>query len=173
MEGYGEASWTEGGPQFEVSPIPGAVRELYTEYISSNWFYPAQFNASTAYSLNDYFSSRGNIYKVTTAGTSSTAYPTAESGTSGTMAYQLWRGSYNVPLADTDFPIIDSMALKLGLRAAWLRSKGLDDSKFEGRFRDRLMEIVNRFQGAQQVNGDGPVLYDFPNVSDDFLVSGF
>jgi hypothetical protein len=173
QEGYGEASWDEGGPQFEVSPLPGDVRDLYTEYISSNWFYPIQFNASTAYALDEYFSSRGNIYKVTTAGTSSTVYPTAESGTSGTMVYQLWRGSYNVPTADTDYPIIDPMALRLGLRAAWLRAKGLDDSLYQGQFRERLYEIVNRFQGEQQVSGDGPVLYDFPNVSDDFLVSGF
>lgn len=173
QEGYGEDSWDEGGPQFEVSPLPGDVRNLYIEYISSNWFHPAQFNASTAYSLNDYFSSRGNIYKVTSAGTSGTTYPDDESGTSGTMDYQLWRGNYNVPSADTDFPIIDSQALYLGLRAARLRAKGLDYQAFEQQFIDRVAEISNRFQGQQQVSGDGPVLYDFPNVSDDFLVSGF
>ena len=174
--GGGHASWDFGGPNFEVVPTPAAVRNLYIEYITSNWFMPEVIAANTAYSTGDFFSSRGNIYEVASGGTTAIVgftYPTDESGTSGTVDYQLWRGKYNVPEADTDFPIIDPLVLMHGLRAAWLRSQGLEDSRFQQLFEDRLAEVVGRYEGSSEINGDGPILYDFPNLSDDFLSPGW
>lgn len=174
FDALGETSFDFGGGYIEVSPSPSDVRTLSLEYIGANWFQPAQWLASTGYTSGDYFSASRNIYKATSSTSSNTVRPTGESGAQATYGidYQLWRDVYNV-LTDTDYPLIDPHTLKLGLRAAWLRGKGLDDSQFEERFRQAALNSQGRFQGIQGTKADGDNLYEFPWLSEDYVATGF
>lgn len=181
FDAVGETSFDFTGGYIEVSPTPTDVRMLSIEYLGANWFYPRQWTASTAYTTGDLFSASRNIYEVTTGATSNTVRPSGESGATGTysIAYELYRDHYNVldsadsTYRDEDYPLIDPHTLSLGLRAAWLRSKGLDDSQFEERFRQGAINSQGRFQGIQGTNSDGDALYEFPWLSDDYVATGF
>lgn len=176
FDALGEDSFDVGGGYIEVAPTPSDVRTLSIEYIGANWFQPVQWVASTSYTSGDFFSANRNIYKCTANGTSNSVRPTGESGLIATYGidYQLWRGLYNVlDAGDGDYPLIDPHTLKLGLRAAWLRSKGLDDSQFQEPFRRAALTSQGRFQGVQGVNADcdqpeGNVL-----IPDNYLATGF
>lgn len=173
FDALGETSFDYGGGYMELSPTPSGVRTLSLEYIGSNWFFPAQWQASTSYTSGDLFSANRNIYKATSTASSNTTRPSGESGTEG-VAFQLWRDHYDtLDSGDGDYPLIDPNTLKLGLRAAWLRSKGLDDSVFERLFRNSAVAAKGRFQGLQGVSADGNDLYDFPWLSEDFIATGF
>lgn len=175
FDALGETSFDYGGGYIEISPSPNDVRTLSIEYIGANWFYPAQWLASTSYTSGGYFSASRNIYKATSTASSNTVRPSGESGAAATYGidYQLWRDAYNVIVSDSDYPLIDPHTLKLGLRAAWLRGKGLDDSLFEERFRQSAIASQGRFQGLQGTNSDGDALYEFPWLSEDYVATGF
>ena len=167
-------SFDNAGGYLEISPTVSDVRTLSIEYIGANWFYPAQWVTATGYSLDDLVSANGNIYKCTDAITSSDVRPTGTTTANDDDGeWTMWRERYNETGADTDYPIIDPELLYLSLRAAWLRSKGLDDSQFAELARQAATSIQGRFQGIQGTKADGDDLYEFPWLSEDYVSTGW
>lgn len=171
----GIASFDRNSGYFEISPTPTEARDLYIEYISANWFYPTGWAPLTPYNLNDLVSASGNIYKVTAGGTSNSTRPSGESTTTleTDVAFQVYRDHYNVIGADTDFPIIDPEVMIAGLRAKFPRKKGLTYVQEANDFELAILNSMTRFNGASKVNGDGPDVYEFPNVSEGFVSTGW
>ncbi len=170
-----QTSFDRNAGYIEISPTPTEVRELYIEYIKTNWFYPKQWVASTAYTTGAFISANGNIYKVTNTASSNTVRPTGESGVAGTygISYQLWRDEYDDITADTDYPIIEPGLLVQGLVAHFAGKKGLDQTAEQLKFNNMILQSIGRFHGATIINGDGNVTYDFPNISEGFVSTGW
>lgn len=168
-------SFDENGGYFEISPVASEVRELYIEYISANWFYPAQWLASTAYTSGDLVSANGAIYKATSTGSTNTVRPSGESTTIAEtgISFQLWRGIFSQITADTNFPIIDPEVLIAGLKWRFLRAKGLDYAQELQDYNAAVISSMGRFDGVKSINGDGPEWYEFPYLSEGFVSTGW
>lgn len=168
-------SFDENRGYFEISPVADEVRELYIEYITANWLYPAQWQPSTAYNTGDLVSASGNIYKATSTGSTNTTRPSGESTTIAQtgISFQLWRGVIDVIGADTYFPIIDPEVLICGLKWRFLRAKGLDYAQELQDYNAALAASKGRFDGVKSINGDGPEWYEFPYLSEGFISTGW
>ena len=97
------------------------------------------------------------------------------SGVAGTygISYQLWRDEYDDITADTDYPIIEPGLLVQGLVAHFAGKKGLDQAAEQLKFNNMILQSIGRFHGATIINGDGNVTYDFPNISEGFVSTGW
>jgi hypothetical protein len=170
-----EPSFGNNMGYFEISPTATDVRELYIEYVTANWFMPIQWAASTGYSIGDLVSANGAIYKATSTGASNTTRPSGESTTVGEtgVSFQLYRDHLNKITADTDYPIIDPEVLIQGLKARWLRAKGLDYAQEANEFEIALVNSISRFDGVKSINGDGPEWYEFPYLSEGYVSTGW
>lgn len=171
----GIPSFSENSGYFEISPVASEVRELYIEYITSNWIYPTTWAASTAYTIGQLVSASGFIYRVTSNGSSNSTRPTGESTTAGEtgVGFQVYRDSFSAITADSNFPIIDPEVLIAGLKWRFLRAKGLDYQQELADFNSALQAAKGRFDGVKSINGDGPEWYEFPYLSEGFVSTGW
>jgi len=115
-----------------IDPTPGTADAgaiLALEYQSKTCVRPVEWTASTAFSAGSYLFYNGNIYSVTTGGTtdSSTA-PTHTSGSaangSTTLAY--YSDPYDRFRADTDEPLLDAEMVTLGVKWRFLETNRMD-----------------------------------------------
>jgi hypothetical protein len=168
-------SFSENNGYFEISPVASEVRELYIEYISANWFYPAVWVASTAYNSGDLVSASGAIYKATSTGSTNTTRPSGESTTIAEtgISFQLYRDNLLEISADTNYPIIDPEVLIAGLKWRFLRAKGLDYQQELLDYNQTLFAAKGRYDGVKSINGDGPEWYEFPYLSEGFVSTGW
>jgi hypothetical protein len=170
-----ETSFTSTGGYIELSQTPTDTRTLYIEYISSNWFFPIQWAASTSYTSGNFISANGAIYKATSTASSNSTRPSGESTTTlqTGASFQLWRDARHVIGADTDYPIIDPQIIRRGLLWAWRDSKKLDASVELDEFQRSIILGCGRFQGPMMIDGTGEYTDFVPNVPPDFVTTGW
>ncbi len=113
---------------FQISP-PGQnnTTQLAIAYQSSNYAWPTDWVASTAYTAGQRVTGINNIYRCITGGTSGTTRPSVLTGTvvDGTVTWQVDNEPYSIA-ADTDILLLDDDLFIEGLRWAWYRSKKQD-----------------------------------------------
>ena len=170
----GVPSFTDNSGYFEISPVASEVRELYIEYISSNWVYPLRWEASTAYITGNLRSASGHIYRATSTGNSNSTPPSGESTTIAEtgISFQLSRDAYRMVI-DTDYPIIDPEILIAGIKWRFLKAKGLEYQQELQDYNGQLAATKGRFDGVRSINGDGQEFYEFPFLSAGFISSGW
>lgn len=114
---------------------------------------------STAYLLNTYVQSFGNIYKCTTAGTTGSANPTAGSGTTtdGTVVwtYQAAAG-LEYPTASADYILFDPQLVMRGLKLAWKKARRMDTSAEQSDYDTTLAQISGDDSPGAKLRLDRP-----------------
>ena len=144
---------------FEITPAgDDTVDELFLGYISSNWIWPFDWIATTAYGLGDTISGDGYMYICTTAGTSGTTRPSVSTGTEvdGTVTWTVYIGPYELggatTLSDNDRCLFDEDVMIEGMRWAYLRAKGQDYQHERVDWENELKSAFARFNGPVRVN---------------------
>ncbi len=110
---------------FQISPAgQDDTTQNAIAYTSSNWCWPQNWVASTAYTSGNIRTGVNNMYYCTQSGTSSTTRLSATSGTitDGTCQWVVYNEPYPVT-ADTDFVLLDDELFVEGLRWSWYESK--------------------------------------------------
>lgn len=155
---------------FQISPAgQNNTDQNAIAYTSSNYVWPQNWVASTAYTAGDLRSGVNNIYYCTQSGTSSTTRLSATSGTitDGTCQWVPYHEPYPVT-ADTDFVILDDELFVEGLRWAWYESKQqfAMAQKLEGKWRSAVRTALGRQNGATVVSAayDMQSTFDWPIV---------
>lgn len=153
---------------FEIQPAGTNNTDiLFMGYISCNWIWPRDWAANTAYSLGDIRSGNGYVYRVTTAGTSSTVRPSVSTGTfvDGTVTWTVYTEPYlavdtNTALNDSDICLFDDDLMIEGMRWAWLRAKGQDYQQERQDWENQAKSAYARFNAPNRFNMNDS-LYDW------------
>lgn len=157
---------------FEIDPAgENNTDELFLGYISSNWIWPRDWVASTAYSLGDIRAGNGNVYIVTSAGTTGTTRPSVTTGTEtdGTVTWTVYREPYlctpeNSKLNDADLCLFDEDLMIEGMRWAYLRAKGQDYNQERADWENQVKSAYARFNGPIR----GSMMAEFSDDGDDW-----
>ena len=153
---------------FQISP-PGQnnTDQNVIAYLSSNFVWPRDWAATTAYSLGDIRTGVNNMYICTTAGTSGTTRPSVLTGTvvDGTVTWQVYTEPYTI-LNDADFCLLDDDLMIEGLRWAWYRAKKQDYTQERIDWDRSVRSAIGRQNGACEINAGYNVNLnpDWPNV---------
>lgn len=146
--------------KIEIDP-PGQnnTDELFLGYISSNWIWPREWVANTAYSLGNIRTGDGRVYRVITAGTSGTTRPSVTTGTviDGTVTWEVYTEPYliesaNTQLNDNDLCLFDDDLMIEGVRWAWYRAKKQGYEQERTDWENQVKGAVARFNGPVKVN---------------------
>jgi hypothetical protein len=153
---------------FQISP-PGQnnTTDMAIAYMSSNYVWPTNWVASTAYVQGNKVAGVNNIYICTVGGTSGTTRPSVTSGTvvDGTVTWQVYTEPYPVT-ADTDIFLLDDALMVEGLRWAWYESKQQFDAAAIAKraWYGTVRSALGRQNGAVAINAgiDVTSQWDFP-----------
>ena len=155
--------------QFYITPTPGsgdAGVTLSYEYLSSMWFRPPTWVASTAYSSGDYVFYDGVYYYASASGTSGAVSPaddiTNENvlwliGTNSKATYDADTTSYFLlPYAafttDNDVFFLDEDFISLGVVWRWLRSKGHPYKDIQADYEMQLKRRATNYSGSRPLS---------------------
>lgn len=155
---------------FQISPAgQDSVTQNVIAYVSSNWVWPQNWVANTAYTVGNIRTGVNSMYYCTQSGTSSTTRLSATTGTitDGTCQWVPYYEPYPIT-ADTDFVLLDDELFVEGLRWAWYQSKqqfGMAD-QVENRWRGSIRSALGRQNGASVVSAayDMQSTFDWPVV---------
>lgn len=156
---------------FQISP-PGQdnTTENAIAYTSSNWAWPQNWAASTAYTAGQIRTGINNMYYCTVSGTSSTTRLSATSGTivDGTASWVPYHEPYPIT-ADTDFVLLDDELFVEGLRWAWYDSKQqfAAANTYKQGWTSAVRTALGRQNGATVVSAayDMQSTFDYPIVA--------
>lgn len=145
---------------FQISPAgENNTDELFLGYLSCNWIWPRDWVAKTSYSLGDIRAGNGNVYRVTTAGTSGTTRPSVTTGpeTDGTVTWTVYREPYavdssNTNLNDSDLCLFDDDMMIEGMRWAYYRAKGQDYQQERSDWEQQVRSAFSRFNGPTRIS---------------------
>ena len=146
--------------QFQINPIPGATNtdEITFDYISKTWLLPPNWEPLTAYvTTGEKYNANGNIYSLTTTGTSGSAGPvgTGTGITDGTCIWSSVAAAYEVIISDTDLCLFDDDLMIGGLVWRFLRMKGMDYQQEALDFKRKIDTERGRWAGARRGNLGG------------------
>lgn len=155
---------------FQISPAgQDNVTQNVIIYTSSNFVWPKDWVATTAYSLGDKRTGINNIYICTTAGTSGTTRPSAVTGTEtdGTVVWTVYNEPYPIT-ADTDFVLLDEELFIEGLRWSWYQSKKQDYQDLYKMWLSSVSSALGRQNGPIALNAgfDVTASWQWPTVPD-------
>ncbi len=172
-----DANPYSAGGQVEVWPMPTAAGDtLSFEYQWTNYFLPPNWTPNTAYTITpilSYVNANGNIYKCTTAGTSSlTTAPAGQSltpQTNGTAAFVYVPQPYETILSSNDLSAFDQELVIAGFKAFYYDGKTQPQAepamkkfnkmvdaarnRFNGSFRGSLSRRGNGYRGVSPAGG--------------------
>lgn len=147
--------------------------ELFLGYISSNWIWPRDWVASTAYTQGNIRAGNGYVYICTTAGTSGTTRPSVSSGTEvdGTVTWTFYTEPYlcdpsNTNLNDGDQCLFDQDIMVEGMRWAYKQAKGQEYQQLRVDWENAVAAACSRFSSPSITNladsGYGDLFNEFP-----------
>ena len=139
---------------FTISPAgQNNTDQNVIAYLSSNFVWPRNWVATTAYSLGDIRTGINNMYICTTAGTSGTTRPSAVTGTEvdGTVTWTVYTEPYAIS-NDSDICLLDDDLMIEGLRWAWYRAKKQDYAQERKDWESSVRSAQGRQNGAVMVN---------------------
>jgi len=143
--------------QIYIDPTPGsgdAGTTLVLEYQTKTCVRPVTWTANTAFTLNSYLFYNGNIYKVTTAGTtdaSTAPTHTSSSAANGSTTLEYVSAAYDKFLADTDEPLIDSEIITLGVKWRFLEANRMDYLEAKAEWEAYRKERYVAAKGARNI----------------------
>jgi hypothetical protein len=167
IKGHDNNSASTEGRQLELYPTPAAVENLTFEFVTGHLYVPANWAVSTAYSLNDFVTVNGHIYKCTNAGTSGGTSASAPSGTDDSQDDngvtwdhydEIYIGGYQgggVSPTDTDLCIFDADIVKLGLKAFYYEeANSILSDRARAEYERAIQSQSYRFHGQSRAFGD-------------------
>lgn len=159
---------------FEIDPAgQNDTDELFLGYISCNWIWPRDWEATTVYSAGAIRSGDGYVYRTAAGGTSGTTRPNWSTGSDsdGSVTWTVYREPYlcnaaNTALNDNDLCLFDEDLMIEGMRWAYLRAKGEDYEQERQDWEDQLRSAFARFDGPQRINMADELYdyFDWPNL---------
>lgn len=145
---------------FEIDPAgENNTDELFLGYLSCNWIWPRDWEATTAYNQGDIRSGEGYVYICTTAGTSGSTRPSVSTGTEtdGTVVWTVYTEPYlctetNMALSDDDICLFDEDLMIEGMRWAYYRAKKQDYQQERADWEEQVKSSFARFNGPVRIN---------------------
>jgi len=143
---------TAGG-QFNISPAPVGGEILTYEYLTSNLFFPKNWEPSeSGITTISFRNANGNIYDCSaiTTGITGTTPPSHTSGgaVDGGVTWQFLSTPYETITANSDISLWDDDIIILGLIARWYQMKGLDHASIASEYASKFDSAKNRFNGS-------------------------
>lgn len=157
------------GRELYLTPTPSTADTgniIGFEYQSTVWFRPKTWASSTSFAANSWCFYRGNFYKTTAGGTTSSTAPTHVTGSASdgavTWAYQSQEGSqefrredanpYTAFTADSDVFFLPEDLVELGAKWMFKESKGLPYEHQRERWQTRVMTMASARKSAPVLN---------------------
>ena len=153
---------------FQISPAgQNNTDQNVIAYFSSNFAWPRNWVASTAYVIGDIRTGINNMYICTSSGTSGATRPSVLTGSviDGTVTWQVYTEPYVIS-NDSDFSLLDDDLMIEGLRWSWYRSKKQDYSQEKSDWDRSVRNAIGRQNGPCEINAGYNVNLnaDWPNV---------